>query len=78
MAPEVFRIDDSIRVIQSARLQSLRERRDNAAVQNALQRISQAAGTSENLMPLVVEAVEHLCTLGEISDVLREVWGEYK
>jgi methylmalonyl-CoA mutase N-terminal domain/subunit len=78
VAPEVFRIDDSIRILQSERLKSLREHRDNAAVQNALQRIRQAAGTNENLMPLVVEAVEHLSTLGEIADVLREVWGEYK
>ncbi|HEY8955110.1 acyl-CoA mutase large subunit family protein [Chitinophaga sp.] len=76
--PEVFRIDDSIRAVQSERLKSLRERRDNAAVQNALAQIRQAAGTDENLMPLVVAAVEHLCTLGEIADVLREVWGEYK
>ena len=78
VAPEVFRIDDSIRILQSERLKSLRERRDNTAVQNALQRIRQAAGTGENLMPLVVDAVEHLSTLGEIADVLREVWGEYK
>lgn len=78
VAPEVFRIDDSIRIMQSERLQSLRARRDNAAVQSALTRIKNAAGTSENLMPLVVEAVEHLATLGEIADVLREVWGEYK
>ncbi|MET3880097.1 methylmalonyl-CoA mutase family protein [Chitinophaga sp. OAE865] len=77
-SPEVFRIDDSIRAVQSERLKSLRERRDNAAVQNALAQIRQAAGTNENLMPLVVTAVEHLCTLGEIADVLRDVWGEYK
>jgi len=77
-APEVFRIDDSIRILQSERLQSLRARRDNAAVQTALTKIKQAAGSSENLMPLVVEAVEHLATLGEIADILREVWGEYK
>jgi methylmalonyl-CoA mutase N-terminal domain/subunit len=77
-APPVFRIDDSIRTIQSERLQSLRERRDNAAVQQALAAIRQAADTGENLMPLVVTAVEQLSTLGEIADVLREVWGEYK
>ena len=34
--------------------------------------------TTENLMPYVIEAVENLCTLGEIADTLREVWGEYK
>lgn len=77
-APEVFRIDDSIRVLQSERLTSLRERRNNAAVQQSLARIREAANGNENLMPLVVTAVEHLATLGEIADVLREVWGEYK
>ncbi|MCW3464285.1 acyl-CoA mutase large subunit family protein [Chitinophaga nivalis] len=76
--PEVFRIDDSIRKIQSERLKSLRERRDNDAVNACLQRITEAASTTENLMPLVVNAVEQLCTLGEIADALRAVWGEYK
>jgi methylmalonyl-CoA mutase N-terminal domain/subunit len=78
VAPEVFRIDDSIRTIQSTRLKSLRERRNNAAVQESLAGIRAAATGTENLMPLVVAAVEQLCTLGEIADVLREVWGEYK
>ncbi|WP_160715659.1 acyl-CoA mutase large subunit family protein [Chitinophaga solisilvae] len=76
--PEVFRIDDSIRQIQSDKLKALRARRDNTAVQDILQRISAAAGTTENIMPLVVEAVEKYCTLGEIADTLRNVWGEYK
>jgi methylmalonyl-CoA mutase N-terminal domain/subunit len=36
-----------------------------------------AAKGSDNLMPFVIDAVEHLCTLGEISDELRKVYGEY-
>ncbi|MGN7821190.1 acyl-CoA mutase large subunit family protein [Chitinophaga sp. 22536] len=76
--PEVFRIDDSIRQMQSDRLQALRARRDNEAAAQCLQRIREAAQTTENLMPLVVTAVEHYCTLGEIADALRQVWGEYK
>ncbi|WP_143307313.1 acyl-CoA mutase large subunit family protein [Chitinophaga vietnamensis] len=76
--PEVFRIDDSIRKVQSERLKDLRARRDNAAVQALLQRIKTAANTTDNLMPLVVEAVENLATLGEIADALRETWGEYR
>jgi methylmalonyl-CoA mutase N-terminal domain/subunit len=78
VTPEVFRIDDSIRVIQSERLKSLRERRDNEAVKASLLRIREAALGTNNLMPPVIEAVENLCTLGEIADVLREIWGEYK
>ncbi|MBC9915272.1 acyl-CoA mutase large subunit family protein [Chitinophaga varians] len=76
--PEVFRIDDSIRQMQSDRLQALRARRDNEVAAQCLQRIREAAQTTENLMPLVVTAVENYCTLGEIADALRQVWGEYK
>ncbi|UYQ94228.1 methylmalonyl-CoA mutase family protein [Chitinophaga horti] len=77
-APEVFRVDDSIRRLQSEKLASLRARRDNAKVQELLSAIEACARTTENLMPLVVDAVEHYCTLGEISDTLRKVWGEYR
>jgi methylmalonyl-CoA mutase N-terminal domain/subunit len=73
-----FKIDDSIRVHQSEKLRSLRERRDNEAVQRCLATIKEQAPTTQNLMPAVIKAVENLCTLGEISDVLRGVWGEYK
>jgi len=76
-APDVFRIDDSIRKVQAERLQSLRARRDNRQVQALLQQLEAGARTEENLMPLVVTAVENYCTLGEIADTLRKVWGEY-
>jgi methylmalonyl-CoA mutase N-terminal domain/subunit len=75
---EVFRIDDSIRSIQSDKLQSLRSRRNNELVQLNLKEIQDAARSDRNLMPFVVTAVENYCTLGEIADALREVWGEYK
>ncbi|HRO42796.1 MAG TPA: methylmalonyl-CoA mutase family protein [Flavipsychrobacter sp.] len=74
----VFRIDDSIRLMQSEKLKVLREKRDNEKVQACLEAIKHKATTTENLMPSVIEAVENLCTLGEISDVLRRVWGEYR
>jgi len=73
-----LKIDDSIRIHQSEKLASLRARRDNDAVQRCLQTIKEKAGTTDNLMPAVIDAVENLCTLGEISDTLRGVWGEYK
>lgn len=74
----VFRIDDSIRAVQSAKLQQLRAKRNNEAAMQCLQKITAAANDGTNLMPLVVEAVEHYCTLGEIADTLRAVFGEHK
>ena len=76
--PPLLRIDDSIRIQQSEKLKKLRAERDNVAANACLAAIKQKATTTENLMPVVIEAVENLCTLGEIADTLRGVWGEYK
>jgi methylmalonyl-CoA mutase, N-terminal domain len=74
----VLRIDDSIRQVQSEKLRQLRARRDNTAVQACLATIVAHAQDGTNLMPAVIAAVEKECTLGEISDALRRVFGEYK
>jgi len=74
----LFRVDDSIRQIQTEKLASLRKRRDPARCDSILQDLNDKASSGENIMPVVVEAVEHFCTLGEIADTLREVFGEYK
>ncbi len=76
-APAVFRVDDSIRELQSKKLSALREKRDKARALEAIQRIREAAKGEENLMPHVIHAAESLCTLGEIADALREEWGVY-
>ena len=76
--PAGFKIDDSIRLLQTQKLRVLRERRDQAACLQALRQIKERAAGEENLMPAVIHAVENYCTLGEISDVLRELWGEYR
>ncbi|MFT3824480.1 MAG: methylmalonyl-CoA mutase family protein [Chitinophagaceae bacterium] len=76
--PPVFKIDDSIRLVQSEKLASLRKRRDPAKCDQVLQSLSDKASSGENLMPAVIEAVENHCTLGEIADTLREVFGEYR
>ena len=73
-----FRIDDSIRDMQSAKLARLRSERNNDKVLTALKRINDCASGTENLMPAVIAAVENYCTLGEIADELRKVYGEYK
>jgi methylmalonyl-CoA mutase N-terminal domain/subunit len=74
----LLKIDDSIRIVQSEKLKALRAKRDATKAASCLETIKQKASTKENLMPYVVDAVENLCTLGEISDTLRAVWGEYK
>lgn len=73
----VLKIDDSIRQVQSDKLAQLRARRDAGKAASCIEKIKQVALTSENLMPYVIDAVENYCTLGEISNALRDVWGEY-
>ncbi|MBL7742051.1 MAG: methylmalonyl-CoA mutase [Chitinophagaceae bacterium] len=73
-----FRIDDSIRQVQTEKLKALRNKRNPAKVDNLLQELNDKASNGDNIMPVVIEAVENYCTLGEIADTLREVFGEYK
>ena len=74
----VFKIDESIQKIQSDKLAALREKRNSDKVNRSLEKLTAAAKGTDNLLPLVVEAVENYCTLGEIADCLRNVFGEYK
>jgi methylmalonyl-CoA mutase, N-terminal domain len=74
----IFRIDDTIRKIQADRLVTLRRERDPAKCDHILQLLNDQASSGENLMPTVIAAVEANCSLGEIADTLREVFGEYK
>ncbi len=74
----IFRIDDSIRNVQSERLRNLRDKRNSTKADEQLANISNAAKEGSNLMPHVISAVEHNCTLGEIADELRKIFGEYK
>jgi methylmalonyl-CoA mutase, N-terminal domain len=73
-----FKIDDSIRTIQSEKLAALRTKRNQSAVDISLAAIKNAATNNDNLMPLVIAAVENDCTLGEIADTLRNTFGEYR
>lgn len=75
---QLLKIDESIQKTQIEKINSLRQRRNNEAVEICLKRISEAASGTENIMPFVVDAVEQYCTLGEISDTLRGIYGEYK
>ena len=74
----VFKVDEHVQSHQVEKLKALKLKRDNTKVAALLKTLQEKALSSENLMPVVLEAVENYCTLGEISDELRKVFGEYK
>jgi len=74
----VFRVDDSIARVQEERLRTFRANRDAAAWSKAIEDVHAAAVEGRNLMPPVIAAVENHCSLGEIADTLRKVFGEYQ
>jgi len=74
----IFKVDDMIRQVQMQKLAVMKQNRDRAKCDQLLQLLNDKASGSENIMPTVVEAVENKCTLGEIADTLREVFGEHK
>ena len=72
-----LRIDAEIERSQIARLNALRAKRDSAGAKATLAELQRRAGTNENLLPAILAAVEAYATLGEISDALRRLFGEY-
>ncbi len=75
-AQPILRVDPAVRDRQAAQLAELRATRDQAAAREALAQLVGAARGADNTMPRILACVESLCTLGEISDALRGVFGE--
>ncbi len=73
----ILRIDAQIERSQIARLGALRAKRDTVRAKSALAELQRRAATAENLLPAILDAVEAYATVGEISDALRRVFGEY-
>jgi methylmalonyl-CoA mutase N-terminal domain/subunit len=73
-----LRMDEDIERSQIARLNALRAKRDTARAKSALAALQRLAATEENLLPAILAAVEAYATVGEISDALRRVFGEYQ
>ncbi|MGH9793561.1 MAG: methylmalonyl-CoA mutase family protein, partial [Candidatus Acidiferrales bacterium] len=73
-----LRVDPQIERAQIERVRALRDRRDTAKATAAVARVEACAKSGENLMPAILAAVEAYATVGEISDALRGVFGEYK
>jgi methylmalonyl-CoA mutase, N-terminal domain len=74
----ILKIEDRVAEEQIARLKKVRAERNPAAVKAALAKVEAACRGTDNLMPPVLEAVKSYATLGEISDVFRKVWGQYR
>ncbi|HEY1465382.1 MAG TPA: methylmalonyl-CoA mutase family protein [Terriglobales bacterium] len=74
----IQRIAEGVEQKQVERLRALRSRRDPTVWQSSLKQIDEAAKSGTNLMPHILAAVEASATVGEISDTLRKVFGEYK
>jgi methylmalonyl-CoA mutase N-terminal domain/subunit len=74
----LLRIDTALEHAQIERVRALRARRDAQVAESALAKLEQAASTTENLLPHILECVEAYATVGEISNRLRRVWGEYR
>ena len=73
-----FRLDPALEQAQIERLRHVRASRDQARTDQGLERLEQAARGSANLLPLILDAAELQATVGEISDRLRVVFGEYR
>jgi len=79
-APEgLLRVNERVERTQAVRLEALRKERDGASVQRRLDALRTAARDErQNLVPLILDAVKSLATLGEISDAMRDVFGEHR
>ena len=74
---QIQSIDSKKVDIHIKRLKDLKKKRDNLEVQSSLDTLKRTAKTGENVMPQIINCVRSKCTLGEISDALRKVYGEY-
>ncbi len=75
---DYLRVDPAVEKAQIQKLKRLRQKRKTTAVETALNRLLEAAEGTENLLPPILQAVEARATLGEICNVFREIFGEYK
>ncbi len=77
VSQELLHVNESIRTEQIQRLNAVRKSRDAHPVHQSLRDLHAAAKGTDNVIPHILQAVEAYATIGEISDVLREAWGEY-
>jgi methylmalonyl-CoA mutase, N-terminal domain len=76
--PDLLRVPLEVETRQADRVRRVRRERDGGAARAALARVRTAAESGENLMPPLIAAVKAMCTVGEIADVYRDVFGQYR
>jgi methylmalonyl-CoA mutase N-terminal domain/subunit len=76
--PNILKISDEVGEIQVKNLTKIKNSRNNDHARKALEKVKQVASSSENIMPTLINAVKAYCSVGEIVDVLREVFGVYR
>jgi methylmalonyl-CoA mutase N-terminal domain/subunit len=74
----LLRIDESVARAQTARLQAVKSERSADRVRETLAGVEKACRDGSNVMPPIIEAVKAYVTLGEVCDVFRKVWGQYR
>ena len=75
---KILRVSKEVEKKQILNLKKIKKQRDNKKVEKSLKLLEKIAKTDENLLPVIIDAVENYATVGEICDVLRGVFGEYK
>jgi methylmalonyl-CoA mutase N-terminal domain/subunit len=76
--PDLLRVNPEVVAAQVSRLRQFKAARNQTAIHGVLNKFTVAASGTDNLMPVILEAVDAGATLGEISEALRRVWGEYR
>ncbi|MGI8555231.1 MAG: acyl-CoA mutase large subunit family protein [Pyrinomonadaceae bacterium] len=74
----ILKVEETIEKNQIERVRAIREKRDNKKAENALSNLEAAAKADENMLPRILDCVENYVTVGEISNRLRKIWGEYR
>ena len=74
----LLRVDPAVETAQKENIARLKEKRDNALVKKTLEKLGEACKSNDNVMPFILDAVKAYATLGEICNVMRDVFGEYR
>ena len=75
---DIFEADPGVETLQKEKLTKVKAERNGEDVKLALSKLEKAIDSTENLMPCIIEAVKHYVSLGEICQVMRDKWGEFK
>ena len=74
----MLRVDLAVERKQKGRLEAFRQQRDSSKVQTALEKVGKVARGRDNLMPVIIAAVEAQATVGEIANAMKNVFGEHR